>query len=138
LQKINQKLKLKPQVSKAIDAVTTGVTERHDHLQELDTYNPELIAIFAKISEIPFPGKYVPNDYELQFVNLKKLVNKHQIREYLIQRYHVPELADKIVNEFNFEVNPVSLKGYSIAIEKFLKKSFEEKLKLAFDIYDFN
>ena len=77
MQKINQKLKVKPQVSKAIDAVTTGVTERNGHLLELDTYNPELIAIFAKISEIPFPGKYVPNDYELQFVNLKILKLVH-------------------------------------------------------------
>jgi Ca2+-binding EF-hand superfamily protein len=53
-------------------------------------------------------------------------------------RYQRSDIADKIVEEFNFDINPVTLKTYCMTIEKFLKKSYDEQLKLAFDIYDFN
>ena len=47
-------------------------------------------------------------------------------------------MVDRIMDALNFNINPVTINGYTQTIEKFLKKTIEEKLRLAFDIYDHN
>ncbi len=80
----------------------------------------------------------VLDEIESRYASKTKLVDRQQIREFLINRYKRPEMVDKIIECFNFNINPISMKSYSQTIERFLKKTFEEKLRLAFDIYDIN
>jgi len=56
----------------------------------------------------------------------------------LISRYKRTEIVDKILDCLEFGVNPMSLRAYWLTIQKYLVKPFEEKLRLAFNIYDNN
>ena len=47
-------------------------------------------------------------------------------------------MVDRIMDALNFNINPVVINSYCQTIEKFLKKTIEEKMRLAFDIYDHN
>lgn len=80
----------------------------------------------------------VLDDIESRYASQIKLVNRLQVREFLISRYKRSEMADKIIECLNFNINPISLKSYCQTIEKYLNKTFEEKLRLAFDLYDNN
>ena len=86
--------------------------------------NPELRQLFLKLSDT--------QNKRVEAIRIQK----GQIRSYLGLKYQ-KSIVEKIMQAFDFP-SFINFEDYCLAIEKFLRKEYIDKMQLAFNCFDYN